>query len=198
VQSLFQQIKAGRLWDFHGGIHPPARKTQTMQKPIGRMSIPERLYVPVRQHIGVAGTLVVAAGDYVLKGQPLTIANNAMAVPVHAPTSGNILAIESRPSAHPSALPELCVVIEPDGLEQWRERYPIDIATAERHDLLERIQQAGIAGMGGAGFPTHIKSAATAGVDYLIINAVECEPYITADAVLMQEYPTTIIKVINI
>jgi electron transport complex protein RnfC len=198
VQSLFQQIKAGQLWDFHGGIHPPARKLQTQQKPIGRISLPERLYVPIRQHIGVAGTLLVEAGDYVLKGQPLTAATNAMAVPVHAPTSGTVFAIESHPSAHPSALPEICVVIIPDGLEQWRPQYPMDLATAERHELLARIQQAGIAGMGGAGFPTHLKSAASTGIDYLIINAVECEPYITADAVLMQEYATTIVKGIDI
>ncbi len=121
-----------------------------------------------------------------------------MAVPVHAPTSGTVLTIEAHPSAHPSALPEPCVVIVPDGLEQWRERFPLDLASAERHELLARIQQAGIAGMGGAGFPTHIKSAASTGVDYLIINAVECEPYITADAVLMQEYATTIVKGIDI
>jgi electron transport complex protein RnfC len=198
VQSLFQQIKAGQLWDFHGGIHPPARKQQTQQKPIGRMSLPDRLYVPLRQHIGVAGTVLVQPGDRVLKGQPLTYASNAMAVPVHAPTSGSVLAIEAHPSAHPSALPEPCVVIAPDGLEQWRERFPLDLESAQRPELLERIQQAGIAGMGGAGFPTHIKSAATTGVDYLIINAVECEPYITADAVLMQEYATTIVKGIDI
>jgi electron transport complex protein RnfC len=198
VQSLFQQIKAGQLWDFHGGIHPPARKLQTQQKPIGRISLPERLYVPIRQHIGVAGTLLVEPGDYVLKGQPLTYANNAMAVPVHAPTSGTVLAITPHASAHPSALPEQSVVIVPDGLEQWRQRFPLDLATAERHELLARIQQAGIAGMGGAGFPTHLKTAASSGVDYLIINAVECEPYITADALLMQEYATTIVKGIDI
>ena len=127
MPSLFQQIKAGKLWDFHGGIHPPARKDYTSQKPIGRLSLPERLYVPVRQHIGVPGTLLVTVGQQVLKGQPLTFADNAMAVPVHAPTSGTVLAIEPHIAPHPSALPEMSVVIAPDGLEQWRERHPLNL-----------------------------------------------------------------------
>ncbi|RVU41257.1 electron transport complex subunit RsxC [Rheinheimera riviphila] len=198
MQSLFQQIKAGQLWDFHGGIHPPARKQQTSQKPIGRLSLPDRLYVPLRQHIGVPGSLLVAVGQQVLKGQPLTLADNAMAVPVHAPTSGTVLAIEPHIAPHPSALPELCVVIAPDGLEQWRERQPLNLAECDRLSLLQRIQDAGIAGMGGAGFPTHLKTGAANGVDYLIINAVECEPYISADDVLMQEFATTIVKGIDI
>ena len=198
MQSLFQQIKAGQLWDFHGGIHPPARKQQTSQKPIGRLSLPDRLYVPLRQHIGVAGSLLVAVGQKVLKGQALTFADNAMAVPVHAPTSGTVLAIEPHIAPHPSALPELCVVIAPDGLEQWRERQPLNLQECDRLSLLQRIQEAGIAGMGGAGFPTHLKTGAASGVDYLIVNAVECEPYISADDVLMQEFATTIVKGIDI
>jgi electron transport complex protein RnfC len=198
VPSLFQQIKAGQLWDFHGGIHPPARKQYTSQKPIGRMSLPERLYVPLRQHIGVAGALLVQRGQRVLKGQPLTAADSAMAVPVHAPTSGLVVAIESHIAPHPSALPEPCVVIEPDGLEEWRPRHGLNLLEADRFTLLQRIQDSGIAGMGGAGFPTHLKSGVTSGIDYLIINAVECEPYISADDVLMQEYATTIVKGIDI
>lgn len=198
MPSLFQQIKAGQLWDFHGGIHPPARKKLTSQAPIGQMALPERLYIPLRQHIGVAGKLLVKAGDLVLKGQPLTAADNAMAIPVHAPTSGQVLALENYPSAHPSALPEPCLVLQPDGLEQWRPRHALDYLHTERAMLLARIQQAGIAGMGGAGFPTHIKSGASTGVDYLIINAVECEPYITADDVLMQHHAATIVRGIEI
>lgn len=198
MPSLFQQIKAGQLWDFHGGIHPPARKKLTSQVAVGQIALPERLYIPLRQHIGVAGKLLVKAGDLVLKGQALTAADNAMAIPVHAPTSGKVLAIEAYPSAHPSALPEPTLVLEPDGLEQWRPRHALDYLHTERAHLLARIQQAGIAGMGGAGFPTHIKSGASTGVDYLIINAVECEPYITADDVLMQHEAGTIVRGIDI
>ena len=198
MPSLFQQIQAGVVWDFHGGVHPPARKTQTNQKPIAVMPLPERLYIPLRQHIGVAGQLLVKAGDTVLKGQALTAADNSMAVPVHAPTSGLVHAIVPHTSAHPSALPELTLVLEPDGLEQWRPREPLNYATSDKMTLLNRIQDCGIAGMGGAGFPTHLKSGVAQPVDYLIINAVECEPYISADDLLMQEAATTIVKGIDI
>ena len=127
MPTLFQQIQAGTLWDFHGGIHPPARKAQTSGKPLVQMPLPDRLYIPLRQHIGVAGRLIVSAGQRVLKGQPLTVADNSMAVPVHAPTSGTVLSIEPHTSPHPSALPELTLVLAPDALD------------AALHTLVDRI-----------------------------------------------------------
>lgn len=198
MPGLFQQIQAGKLWDFHGGIHPQGRKEQTNQKPIAVLPIPDRLYLPLRQHIGVAGQLLVKVGERVLKGQQLTGADNSMAVPIHAPTSGTVLSITPHTSPHPSALPELTLVLEPDGLDEWRQREPLNFLTCDNMTLLSRIQDSGIAGMGGAGFPTHIKAGLTQPVDYLIINAVECEPYISADDLLMQEAATTIVKGIDI
>ncbi|MEH8018197.1 electron transport complex subunit RsxC [Rheinheimera muenzenbergensis] len=198
MPGLFQQIQAGKLWDFHGGVHPPGRKQQTSQKPIAVLPLPDRLYIPLRQHIGVAGQLLVRQGEHVLKGQALTSADNSMAVPVHAPTSGTVLSIGPHTSAHPSALPELTLVLAPDGLDTWREREPLHLANCDKMTLLNRIQDSGIAGMGGAGFPTHLKSGVSQPVDYLIINAVECEPYISADDLLMQEAATTIVKGIDI
>lgn len=198
MPSLFQQIQAGALWDFHGGVHPPVRKSQTSSKPVAIMPLTERLYVPVRQHIGVSGQYLVNPGERVLKGQALTFADNSMVVPVHAPTSGKVIAITEHTSPHPSALPETVIVIEPDGLDEWRARHPLNIASCDNQTILERIQDSGIAGMGGAGFPTHIKAGMSQPVDYLIINAVECEPYISADDALMQEAPTTIVKGIDI
>ncbi len=198
MTSLFQQIKAGHLWDFHGGIHPPTRKELTNQKSIGQLNLPDRLYLPLRQHIGVAGKLLVKVGERVLKGQALTAADNAMTVPIHAPTSGVITAMVEHPAAHPSALPEPCLILEPDGADQWRERDPLPFPDVSREQLLARIHDAGIAGMGGAGFPTHIKASAAAAVDYLIINAVECEPYITADDALMQACASDIVQGIEI
>jgi electron transport complex protein RnfC len=198
MPGVFQQIQSGKVWDFHGGIHPPARKSQTNQKPIAVLPLPDRLYIPLRQHIGVAGQLIVRVGDRVLKGQALTNADNSMAVPVHAPTSGTVLSIEPHTSPHPSALPELTLVLAPDGLDEWRLREPLNFANCDKMALLNRIQDSGIAGMGGAGFPTHLKTGVVQPVDYLIINAVECEPYITADDLLMQEAATTIVKGIDI
>lgn len=198
MPGLFSQIQAGKVWDFHGGIHPPTRKQQTSQKPIAVMPIPDRLYLPLRQHIGVAGQILVRVGERVLKGQPLTAADNSMAVPVHAPTSGTVLSIEPHTSPHPSALPGLTLVLAPDGLDEWRVREPLNLVNCDKMALLSRIQDSGIAGMGGAGFPTHLKTGVSQPVDYLIINAVECEPYISADDLLMQEAATTIVKGIDI
>jgi electron transport complex protein RnfC len=198
LPTLFQQIQAGKVWDFHGGIHPPSRKERTNQKPVALLDIPDRLYIPLRQHIGVAGKVLVKVGDRVLKGQALTQADNAMAVPVHAPTSGTVLAIELHTSTHPSSLTEPTLVLAPDGMDEWRPRKPLDPEQADVYTLLERIQESGISGMGGAGFPTHIKVNVKQPVDYLIINAVECEPYITADDLLMQERASDIIAGIEI
>lgn len=198
MPTLFQQIQAGKVWDFHGGIHPPSRKERTNQKPVALLDIPDRLYIPLRQHIGVAGKVLVKVGDRVLKGQALTQADNAMAVPVHAPTSGTVLAIELHTSAHPSSLAEPTLVLAPDGMDEWRPRKPLDPEQVDVYTLLERIQESGISGMGGAGFPTHIKVNVKQPVDYLIINAVECEPYITADDMLMQERASDIIAGIEI
>ena len=198
MPSLYQQIQAGKLWDFHGGVHPPTRKAQTAQKPIAVLPLPDRLYIPLRQHIGVAGNVLVSIGQRVLKGQALTSADNSMAVPVHAPTSGTIVTVGDHTSAHPSALPENTITLAPDGLDEWREQYPLNLATSDNSSLLERIQLSGIAGMGGAGFPAHLKAGLTQPVDYLIINAVECEPYISADDALIQEGAITIVKGIDI
>ncbi|HSG53723.1 MAG TPA: electron transport complex subunit RsxC [Rheinheimera sp.] len=198
MPSLFKQIQAGMLWDFHGGVHPPTRKQQTSQRPIAVLPLPDRLYIPLRQHIGVAGQLLVKEGDRVLKGQALTSAENSMAVPVHAPTSGSVIAITPHTSAHPSALPELTLVLAPDGQDEWREREPLNFINCDKNQILNRIHDSGIAGMGGAGFPTHLKTGVAQPVDYLIINAVECEPYISADDLLMQEAATTIVKGIDI
>jgi electron transport complex protein RnfC len=198
LPTLFQQIQAGKVWDFHGGIHPPGRKERTNQRPVALLDIPDRLYIPLRQHIGVAGKVRVKVGDRVLKGQALTQADNAMAVPVHAPTSGTVLAIELHTSTHPSSLAEPTLVLAPDGMDEWRPRKPLDPEQADIYTLLERIQESGISGMGGAGFPTHIKVNVKQPVDYLIINAVECEPYITADDMLMQERASDIIAGIEI
>jgi len=198
LATLFQQIQSGELWQFHGGIHPPSRKERTNHKPVALMDIPAQLYLPLRQHIGVAGQLQVKIGDRVLKGQALTQADNAMAVPVHAPTSGYVKDIRLHSSAHPSGLPEPTLVLEPDGLDEWRPRFPLNPDHCDHYALLERIQESGIAGMGGAGFPSHLKLGAKQPVDYLIINAVECEPYITADDLLMQERASDIVAGIDI
>ncbi|MCE0492965.1 electron transport complex subunit RsxC [Vibrio salinus] len=198
--SLIEQIKAGKLWDFHGGIHPPENKKQSTKTPLEIASIPNEIILPLKQHIGKVGRLQVKSGTPVLKGQPLTKCDTAFTVPVHAPTSGIIKAIEPRTVAHPSGLSELCVVIEPDFEDKWLPQIPIaDYRQHSPEELVELIRQAGISGMGGAGFPTARKiESGQSKIDVLIINAAECEPYITADDALMREHADEIIQGIEI
>ncbi|WP_000949740.1 electron transport complex subunit RsxC, partial [Vibrio mimicus] len=198
--SLIEQIKSGKLWDFPGGIHPFENKHQSNRQPIINASIPNELVLPLKQHIGKAGDLLVKVGDRVLKGQPLTQYTSTFMLPIHAPTSGVISAIEPRTVAHPSGLSELCIVLTTDQQEEWFELQPQpDYQQLSPETLLELIRQAGISGMGGAGFPTAKKlQSGLSRTEILIINAAECEPYITADDVLMRQHANEIIQGIEI
>ncbi|MHA3680441.1 electron transport complex subunit RsxC, partial [Yersinia enterocolitica] len=192
--KLFTARKHDNIWEFDGGIHPPEMKLQSSRVPMRIATLPEQLIVPLQQHLGPEGELRVSTGERVLKGQPLTV-GRGRTVPVHAPTSGVITAIAPHTTAHPSGLAELCVHITPDGEDRWREQQPwADYSLRDKTALLERIHQAGIAGLGGAGFPTASKlQGGLNRVTTLIINAAECEPYITADDRLMQEHASEVV-----
>lgn len=185
-----------QLWDFSGGIHPPENKHQSTSVPIRTAALPEQLVLPVQQHIGEPATPVVAVGDRVLKGQKIADVTTGMGVPVHAPTSGTIEAIEQRPVPHPSGMPDQCIVLRPDGQDEWCELHPVgDYKQSERELVLQAIRNAGISGMGGAGFPTDIKlhPPRDRKVDTLILNGAECEPYITADDMTMRERSSDVV-----
>ncbi|MCX0433026.1 electron transport complex subunit RsxC [Aeromonas veronii] len=200
MHSLLERIKAGTLWDFHGGIHPADNKLQSSQSPVEQAGLPPRLIIPVRQHAGAAGDLLVQVGDKVKKGQPLTRYARGRVVPVHASTSGTITEIANHTVAHPSGLDDLCVILTPDGEDEWGELDgKPDYWNLERGELLERIQQAGIAGLGGAVFPTHSKLDGRGQLtEILIVNGLECEPYITTDDRLMQQYADEIMDGIRV
>ncbi len=193
--DLFARFKKTALWDFKGGIHPPEMKDQTRHVPIRRLPLPERLYIPLQQHSGPGGELLVKVGDYVLKGQPLT-AGTGRELPVHASTSGTVTHIGFYPSTHPSALPERCVQLEPDGLDKWGKMPTlVNYRDCEPQRLIAHIHQAGVAGLGGAVFPTANKiDGGLSKTRTLIINGAECEPYITADDRLMQEYADELVQ----
>ncbi|MGO2160445.1 MAG: electron transport complex subunit RsxC [Vibrio toranzoniae] len=198
--SLIEQIRTGSIWNFPGGVHPAENKKQSNTTDIVHARLPEEIVLPVKQHIGKPGNLLVAAGDAVLKGQQLTALDTGFTLPVHAPTSGVITVIEPRTTAHPSGLNELSVVIKPDGLDTWIEKHPVeDFSSKNSDELLDVIRQAGISGMGGAGFPTAKKLQSGLGrTDILIVNAAECEPYITSDDKLLQEHAEEVLKGIEV
>ena len=186
-----------KIYDFHGGIHPPENKAQSVRDPIESAGIPEELVLPLSQHIGAPASCVVREGERVLKGQLIAEAKGFVSVPVHAPTSGVISAIEDRIIAHPSGFSAPCIVIATDGRDEWVDHSGVqDYESVERSELLGRIRNAGIAGMGGAGFPTAVKLSVKPDtkIETLILNGTECEPYITADDVLMRERAGEIIR----
>ncbi|WP_312453327.1 electron transport complex subunit RsxC [Pseudescherichia sp.] len=197
--KLFSAFKKDKIWDFNGGIHPPEMKTQSNGTPLRQLPLASRFVIPLKQHIGAEGELCVAVGDRVLRGQPLTRGRGRM-LPVHAPTSGTVVAIAPHSTAHPSALAELSVIIDADGEDRWIERDGwSDFRSRTRAELIERIHQYGVAGLGGAGFPTGNKLLGGGDkIETLIINAAECEPYITADDRLMQDCAAQIVEGIRI
>ncbi|MEW6996443.1 electron transport complex subunit RsxC [Colwelliaceae bacterium BS250] len=199
MESVLERINKNNFWKFAGGIHPPQQKFLTNNKPIKSLRLPKELIIPLKQHIGKAGDVLVKIGDNVLKGQTLTSSENPMTVPVHAPTSGVITAIKPATIAHPSGMSELCLFMTPDGLDTWRQRDIIEnLNSLTKSQIISKIADAGIAGMGGAGFPTSIKVSSKSAVDFLIINAAECEPYITADDLLIREHSSAIINGVDI
>ena len=198
--NFTKSLKKTGIFKFNGGIHPPENKTQSTQLAIGELSLPEKIVLPLRQHVGNIPKIKVQIGEHVLKGQLLAEAEGAVSAAIHATTSGTITAIEDAIIPHPSGLPDRCITITPDGKDIWIEKKPQDWRTTERKNLVASLRLSGIVGLGGATFPTHIKLRADgkSGVHTLIINAAECEPYITCDDMLMRERADEIIKGIAI
>ncbi|HCU0293395.1 TPA: electron transport complex subunit RsxC [Citrobacter sedlakii] len=197
--KLFSAFRKNKIWDFDGGIHPPEMKSQSNGTPLRQVPLAQRFVIPLKQHIGAEGELCVAVGEHVLRGQPLTRGRGKM-LPVHAPTSGTIAAIAPHSTAHPSALAELSVIIDADGEDRWIEREGwSDYTSHSREELITRIHQYGVAGLGGAGFPTGVKLQGGGDkIETLIVNAAECEPYITADDRLMQDCAAQVVEGIRI
>ena len=200
MADVLSRFNSGKLWDFKGGIHPPEMKSQSNSQPLRHQPLVTDFYIPLKQHAGTTGNLLVKEGDYVLKGQALTNGDGLRMLPVHAPTSGTIKSIKPYVAAHPSGLDEPAIHLQADGLDQWLERNPIDdFLTLSPEQLINKIYQAGIAGLGGAVFPTAAKiQSAEKKVKLLIINGAECEPYITCDDRLMRERADEIIEGIRI
>ena len=199
--SLNQLITSAKeIFPFHGGVHPPENKAQSTQLPIGQLALPKKLVLPLRQHVGNIPKIKVQIGERVLKGQLIAEAEGTVSAAIHAPTSGTISAIEDAIIPHPSGLTDRCITITPDDKDEWITRQVQDWKTADRKNLVASLRLSGIVGLGGATFPTHIKLRADgkAGVHTLVINAAECEPYITCDDMLMRERADEVVQGIEI
>ena len=178
------------LWRFPGGLTLPGHKNLSTSRPLGRAAIPPQLVLPLQQHIGAPANPLVQVGDRVFKGQLLASPEGFVSAPIHASTSGTIVAIEDRPVPHPSGLSAPCIVLESDGLDQWCEHqgHP-DYTGLDPSELRNLIRDAGVVGLGGAGFPAFIKlnPGARTSIETLILNGAECEPFISCDDMLMRE-----------
>ncbi len=178
------------LYTFAGGLALKGHKTLSNQRPIAQLPIPPQLVIPIQEHIGQITEPVVKVGDEVYKGQLLARTTGKISSPIHASSSGEIIAIEHHPVPHPSGLQAQCIIIATDGKDQWLTppRYQSDYLNKSTPQLLQKIADAGIVGMGGAGFPASVKLSPKQSIDTLILNGAECEPYITCDDLLMQTH----------
>lgn len=179
------------LGTLHGGLRLPAHKAEATQNPIYDIPVPRQLVLPISQHVGDPAQPIVGIGECVLKGQLIADPDGSVGAPVHASSSGKVVAIEPWPIAHRHGEAAPCIVIETDGDDKPIERAdsPPPYDTLSRDVLAQMILQGGIVGLGGAVFPTAQKllQANTCEIDYLLLNGVECEPYISCDDVLMRE-----------
>ena len=181
---------------FKGGIHPlKDGKSLSSSAAIQDAPLLEEYNLIVQQNIGAPPKLLVKKGDEVKKGQILAEAGGFVSVPLHSPTSGKIKKIDNIPG--PMGVLVQAVTISADGEDQWGELMPpIDWKTAEPQTIKDRIRDAGVVGMGGAAFPTHVKISPPPEkkIDCLILNGAECEPYLTADHRLMLEHPEKVLE----
>jgi len=188
---------AFKLFSLRGGIHPESKKELAAERAIRVLPMPKRLFVPLQQHVGAPAQPVVQVGDYVLKGQLIGAGQGNISAPIHAPTSGYILAIGEFPAAHPSGLSSPTITLEADGEDRWIDTVltedPFSLAP---EDIAAKVGAAGIVGLGGATFPSAVKLSLSRRnqVNTLIINGGECEPYITCDDRLMRERAAAIIE----
>jgi electron transport complex protein RnfC len=185
-----------RIHGFPGGLKLVHHKQVACRHPISRPALPKRLFVALRQHQGEHGRLLVEAGTRVDKGQLLTEPADDFIVPEHAPSSGVVEAVVDHPAAFPPRGTQRCVVIRTDGEERWSERTRLeDWARQGADTLVDHLHRAGMAGLGGAMFPTAAKlRGGWEALDTLILNGAECEPWIACDEMLMRERTEAVIE----
>jgi electron transport complex protein RnfC len=190
-----------KLFDLRGGVHPEGKKDLSAERHIRALPLPRRLYVPLQQHIGAPATPVVNVGDRVLKGQLIATAQGAVSSSIHAPTSGTVVALCDHVAPHPSGLPVPTITLESDGEDKWFMTKIVDDPFAlPPEEIAARVAAAGIVGLGGATFPSALKLnlSRNSGVQTLIMNGGECEPYLTCDDRIMRERAVEIVEGIRL
>lgn len=185
---------------FSHGVHPADHKAETCDKPIRRLPFAPRLIVPLAQHIGKPSVPLVHVGQEVVRGEPIARAEGYLSVPLHAPATGVVEAIDLMPTARGDKGMAIVIrVYQADSQAvAWGE--PRNLASAKTQELIEAVQQSGMVGLGGAAFPSHVKLAVPEGheIDTLLVNGCECEPYLTTDHRVMLEHTDDLLSGIRI
>lgn len=179
---------------FKGGVHPYDGKDLAKDQPIRRIKPKEILVYPLSQHIGAPASPIVAVGDTILRGQKIAEAGGFVSAPVFASVSGTVKAIEPRHVATGDLVNS--IIIENDGEMKETDFHGVeDVASLSKEQIIEKVKEAGVVGMGGAGFPTHVKLSPKEPdkIEFIIANCAECEPYLTADYRRMLENPEELI-----
>lgn len=191
IRFSLSGLKPSTLFRVRGGVHPETRKFLSAGSAIEAMPLPVLIRVPLQQHIGAPAEPLVKQGDLVLKGQLIGRARGPVSANLHAPTSGKVIAVGHFPAPHPSGLPVPTITLRPDGEDRWGPRLPrLRPEDAAPEEIAARVAEAGIVGMGGATFPAAVKLNLRGKypLHTLILNAAECEPYLTCDDRLLREH----------
>lgn len=178
------------------GVHPEDHKRPAADVPLRMFPSPERVFMPLSQHVGGAARPIVLVGQKVLKGQLIAEAQGNISAPIHAPVSGTISAVGEVTAPHPSGLPFKAITIESDGQDRWIETDPLaDPFSAAPEEVARRSALAGVVGLGGATFPSAVKFALgkRLKVGTLIVNGGECEPYLSSDDRIMRDFPEQVV-----
>ncbi|MCP3849645.1 MAG: electron transport complex subunit RsxC [Gammaproteobacteria bacterium] len=185
---------------FSNGIHLPDKKEHTRNQTIRRLPFAPELIVPLSQHFGAPAKAIVTAGQEVVRGEVIAEANGLMSVPIHAPASGVIKEIELRPTAKGPKTEAIIIKTWPGASQRAAFFDPVNIPSLTHEQLIKAVQDTGMVGLGGAGFPTHVKLSVPPEhtIDTLVVNGCECEPFLTTDHRLMLESPDKLLHGINI
>ena len=193
INEYVKAIREKRLDGWYGGVHPVEGKEPTEAKPLVRFPAPDHIVIPLSMHLGAPANAIVNVGDYVKLGQKIGEAAGFISAPVHSSVSGKVIAIQDLPHATRGTCP--AIVIENDGKDTLDESIvpnkPLEELTPA--EIIEIVKNAGIVGMGGAGFPTYVKLNPGKPIDAVLVNACECEPLLTADHRMLLEFADDII-----
>ena len=181
---------------FRHGIHPPESKELTRAVPIRRMPFPAEVVLPLRQHAGKPARVIVRKGQRVERGDVIAASEGFVSVPIHASAAGTVTAIELCPHPDGSMSEAVRIAVDPYSAQIARTRMVPEWHGLTREQVVDAVQQAGVVGLGGAAFPAHVKLVPPkdTAIEVLIVNAAECEPYLTSDHRVMVEYPERVLK----